>query len=196
MTFESWLYSLTISLKYPPLPKLFETVFDGFFDLLDHVGNGLSRIPPIVTAEIIMDAFEVPGKLRQRVMTLDQALLLPAKIIILQGIRSPITQLPDKWLFARLIMNLRKIGDFIQVPSFLRGFKALAGSIWTRLLSLGLIAVNVIRLFGLVWTLWNYVQLVQDESKWDSWLSGVLSQKNPRVKIRARINRRVGGVPP
>jgi len=191
------LRGFTISLKYPPLPLSFEIIFDGGFEIFDILTRGLSSVPFIVAGSIVLDRFKAPGILRQRVMTLDQAAILPIRVILNEGIRdgSPVS-LPPEWQLSQLISRWTKLVDFIKVPTFLRGAKALLGSAWGKVVTLVIIALNVIKLLSLFLLLWSYVVMIQKESNWPSLFSGTLSQANKRKKVRVRIRRRIGGVPP
>lgn len=200
---REWLDIVTVPANYfrrsPEslfVPVAATATIDFAFDAIDMILNGLSSIPFIVAGSIIAEEFKVPGELRKRVMTLDQAALLPVKIIIEQGLKIVQDPLPQDWQTYRFADRMAKIEDVIKKPTAKRFWKILFGSVWTRVVRLVLIVFAIGKMVGLVVLLWNYVRRVSDKSTWPILFAGALSQSNPRAIQRTTVNRRVGGVPP
>lgn len=190
------LSSLTVSLKYPPAPRVFEIAFDGALEAVDIIADGFGRLPPIVAARVVLKHMKVSKKLRQGVMTLEQAAILPAKIIIEQGIRQSTFQPPRAWRLHELAATFEKIKTAIKFPTIFNSFRALFGTVWGKLVRLAFVVINLIRCLALLALLWNYVRFVQDETNWKTLFASALSQGNPRQKETGTIRRRIGGVKP
>lgn len=190
------LQALTISIRYPPLLKAFEYSMDMVSDTLDLITNILTITPFIAATTLLADRLKVPGELRAHVMTLDQAALLPVRVIVQEGIETAANPLPNEWTSFKTLERWIKVGDFVRNPTIKRGWKVLFGSMWGRIMRLVLLVFTFGKMIGLLVCLWNYGKKIQDPTYWPVFFSGALTQKNPRQKQRVKIYRRVGGVKP
>jgi len=185
----------TISIA-PPLPVfVFEAIqLAGVF--LDFLTNSLSLAPFLAIASVILDEFRPSKKLRQRVMTLDDAAKLVAKVIVDNGIKTYASPLPSEWQLFEVTERISKIEDLIKAPTPKRAWRFIFGSIWGRVVRLLLLLFSVAKMIGLVVCLWNWTKLVSDKGQWPRLFTAALSQDAEREWQRTDIYRRIGGVAP
>lgn len=188
------LQSLTMSLRYPPLPRLFEYSLDCAFGLLDLFEVTFPRILTLVAASIIIDNIDL--KAPNGVMELKKVAMFPVKVIVDYGIREVQGGLPKDWQVFKYIERWTKLASFIKAPGIFKGLKLIFQSFWGRIVRLILTIIKCAELFGLLACLWRYSSLLGDTAKEQMLFSAKLSQKHPRRRERARIYRRVGGVHP
>lgn len=184
------------STKYPFAPYAFELVFDFGLETFDFWLTTVSETPFQAVASTLLDYFKVPGKLRQKVLTLDQAALLVARVIVDDGVKTVRDPLPIEWKGFQLFNKIDKVENMIRRPSLKRLWSLVMGSMWTRIVRLILLVFTWGKLIGLVVLLWKWIQAVENKDKWPVIFSGALTQDNPRVGMVVRLSRRLGGVPP
>ncbi len=164
---------------------------------LDWFEDLLTVVPAVVIANVALSQLSIDPKLRQRVMTLDQVALFPARIIIDLGLRRAFDRpLPREFLIAERMTKLDKLFALIKVPSFAKLKSVLFGSVWMRVLKLIALAVKWGQVVGYLGLLYRYVEHLENKSDWGALFSAQLTDKHPRKKETVRIRRRVGGVPP
>jgi hypothetical protein len=149
-----------------------------FEDTLDIFQSLTQSIPALVVAHVVISKITIDPALRQRVMTLDQVALFPARIIIDQGIRKIADgAIPRELQIGEKGKKIEELWDAIRSTSPIRRtVKALAGSIYSRVIKLVLFAWQWGQLFGLLVCLFNYLKLLEDKSRWDLMFTGALSQ--------------------
>jgi hypothetical protein len=162
---------------------------------LDWFEELLGVLPALAAANIVMDQFVLDKKLKQRVMTLDQAALLPVRVIIDFGIRKVNETLPREFNIANTATKLERIWDFVRgkAKNFI---KILLGSNWGRVVRLAFLAIKWGQTFGYVILLYRYAQSLRNVDSSDLWFNAKLWNGNKRKKERVRIRRRIGGVAP
>lgn len=188
------LNALTISMRYPPLPKLFEFLMDLAFGMMDAVQNAVPRTIALVGATIVVD--QISTSAPNGVMELKKVALFPVKVIVEYGIREVASGLPNEWLIVQKIERARKFFSFVKFPSWLKGWKLIAGNAWSRIITLILTLMKCAELFGLVALLWRYGRILNDSRNAEMLFSAKLFQNHPRQRQRVKILRRVGGVRP
>jgi len=188
--------ALKMSLKYPGLPYVFELFIDLGLATFDLIMDVLTVTPFQAVAATLLDFFKAPGKLRQKVLTLDQASILVARVIVNEGIKSAADPLPQEWQTYELVSRVEKIDSMIRRPTLRSAWKLLMGSLWGRVVRILLLVFTWGKLLGLTMLLWKWTKLVMQESAWPLIFSGALRQDNPRVTEHVVIQRRTGGVPP
>ena len=78
-------------------------------EALDWIENVLGILPGVVLGAVLIDQVKIDPKLKQRVMTLDQVALLPAKVIIDLGFRKYNETLPREFNVANAATKLEKL---------------------------------------------------------------------------------------
>lgn len=163
-------------------------------DLLDWVQDAAGLLPGLVLGAVLIDQIVIDPKMRQRVMTLDQAALLPAKVIIELGFQKSQETLPREFLLAERVTKLERVFDFIRGKAG-QFWKIILGSTWSRAVKLFFLAAKWGTVVAYLVLLWRYIRIIETDP--DSLLfSAKLSNTNPRMKETARIRRRIGGVKP
>lgn len=184
------------SQKYPFVPNLVGDTIDFGLETFDLILDALELTPFLVAGTLIADQFKVPGELRKRVMTLDQAALIPVKVILEQGFRNVRSPLPVEWQAFTVVDRIGKVESVIKSPTLKNAWKLLFGSLWGRIVRVLLLIINLAKLLGLLVCLWNYTKAVMDKTNWPVIFSGTLSQRAKRKYQRTEIYRRIGGVKP
>ena len=163
-------------------------------EALDWIENVLGILPGVVLGAVLIDQVKIDKKLKQRVMTLDQVALLPAKVIIDLGFRKYNETLPREFNVANAATKLEKLFDFLRGKSknFLR---LILGSNWGRVVRVAFLLIKWGQVFAYLLLLWRYLKVIETDP--DSVLfSAKLWNKNPRRKERGIVRRRIGGVKP
>lgn len=163
-------------------------------EALDWIENVLGILPGVVLGAVLIDQVKIDPKLKQRVMTLDQVALLPAKVIIDLGFRKYNETLPREFNVANAATKLEKLFDFLRGKSknFLR---LILGSNWGRVVRVAFLLIKWGQVFAYLLLLWRYLKVIETDP--DSLLfSAKLWNKNPRRKERGIVRRRIGGVKP
>lgn len=166
-------------------------------DVLDWAEEALGVLPALVVANVIISALKIDPKLRQRVMTLDQVALFPARVIIDVGIREIVAAgAPRAFEVQQKGKKLEDLFVFLRTGKLSKLKSLLFGSLWSRIVRLVFLAMKMAKTFAYVVLLWRYTDMLEDRAQWSLLFNARLSDQNPREKQRARIRRRVGGVKP
>ena len=160
---------------------------------MDWFTASIVSIPPVVAANLVFEAVDIDPVLRRKVMTLEQAAILPLKVIVDYGIRemqngpsNEITMLT----FAQNRGKWRKWLDLIKFPSWSKFFKLRFGSWQIRLVKLFFSLVLWVRVFGLVLFMWDYSKIISNPLNWPTVFSGALRQSAPRRTVTGKRQQR------
>lgn len=183
---SNWWRMLTLETTPPYRPWIIGKGLDFVNANLDWIQDLLGLLPGLVLTHVVLSNVSISPKLRQRVMTLDQAALLPARVIIDLGIRKSQESLPREFLIATRVTKFEKLLQGKWKSYFF-------GSIWGRVVTVVGLAVKWGAVMGYVVLLYRYFEQIERDP--DSLIfNAKLSNKNPRENQRVRIRRRIGGV--
>lgn len=163
-------------------------------DFFDWVEELLGVLPALIVSHVILSEIKIDKKLRQRVMTLDQVALFPARVIIDIGIREIVTggaprsfQVQQRGKKLEDVFVLAKTGRLSKLKSFL------FGSLWSRIVRLFFLFSKWAKTFAYVFLLYRYVEMLEDRNQWSLLFNATLSNEVPRRWERSRIYRRAPG---
>lgn len=165
-------------------------------DLLDWMSEFLTVMPALIAANIVIDLFRPDPKLRQRVMTLDEVVKVPVRVLVELGIRKYQEAPPRDFVLADRVTRFEKLLGGIRTGRLSRMLKALLGSVFGRVFKLGLIALRWGQMFGYVLLLYRYLSMLEDPKSTDLFFRSKLFNQHKRKRVRERIRRRIGGVKP
>lgn len=181
------------SLKYPGMIKAQELAIEIPFRFLDIIIQGYGGIPAIVVSAVVIDEFPVDRRYRQRVVTAEEMIKFPVKVIVDYGLRagSP----PSEFAVYSWIDGWMKKIKFLKVPTGSNFFRIFIPGVVGRLFTVAKLVMRVTQMAGFIFCIYSYLKN-QDYERNFSATSQMLSNKNKRKKERVRIYRRVGGVRP
>lgn len=190
------LRGLTFDPLRPGLPRVVWAAADLLFLFLDTGVDVLGINPWIAVGNALLDNLKLNKKLRQRVMTLDQVATAVVRTLVVEGINRARDPFPTEWRLFTLTDRARKFESLLKGPTVRRLWRFFFGSLWTRLIRIGLVVIAWVKLAALFAVLWNYIKALQDPRTWPVLFSAALRQDNPRQTVLVSIERRIGGVPP
>lgn len=186
------------TLRPPPFDRYIAArTYDYVNEVLDHFEETLGVLPALIISHVLLSEMSIDPILKQRVMTLDQVALFPARMIIDLGLRNVMSgSLPREFEVQQAGAKLEKFFAFFKTGS-LKHLKGLIfGSLWARIVRIGFLCVKWAQTAAYVALLYRYVSMLENRSEWSLLFNAVLSDKAPRKKMRVSIRRRVGGVKP
>lgn len=192
LSFKNWT-TFTIA---PPLPNIIPLCIFWVGDVLDIVADTFANIPGLIAGNILLDSITLDPWYRQRVMTLEQAVMLVYRVGIDEGLQNFRAAVPRPWAWANAIDRWTKLYTLLETPSFSNLWKFIKKGPWRIIVTIVLYLIMFIKQIGVLMMLWNFSKAVEDTASRNLYFSRALSQDRPRKKVRVRIRRRIGGVPP
>lgn len=153
--------------------------------------SAVTGIVPRAIATAVVRQVELPKRFSQQVITREQAMREMFDAVLVGGLNAVDLKLPFMatiWLFFKTRVGKWK---FIINPSWAAAWSKLITAVILRFVDIAFVWVRVV---GSIIVIGMFIQIL-DETRRELRMPP-LSQRNPRLKVTARIRRRIGGVKP
>lgn len=190
-------YFLSFAFLSDPIPLKVQKLVEFMDRFLDVLGGLAVRIPALIVSKVIISELKVPTTLAHRVMRLDDVSRFPIEVMMEHGIRQVVGgSMPNTLSIAERMNSLQKKITAIIARSIPKLFRALLGGMFSRILKLIFLVLQIVQAWALVLAIWSYAKAMEEEGENATIFAKKLSQSAARKKVKVRISRRMGGVKP